>query len=254
MQAPLLCLLVSPNMRLKIIDVGMKRDSCVISILANSQIFANLDIRALEIVQQNAHLQRGDSGYFFVQQGKPALFFYLLVRGHAKLSQVTEDGHQVLIRYIGPGEEFGLVAVLSKFDYPATVEAVEACEALVWEGELLAQLIERYPRIGFNGIRILAQQNQKLQRRYQELLTERVEQRLAQSILRLSRQVGHKTLVGALIDIPLSRQDLAELVGTDIYTVSRIMSRWERKEIVRTDRQSVQLLQREALERLARPT
>jgi len=144
-----------------------------------------------------------------------------------------------------------LVAVLSLFEYPASVQAVEECEALVWEGELLAQLIERYPRIGFNALRILAQQNQELQRRYHELLTQRVEQRLAQSILRLAHQAGRSTAEGTLIDLSLSREDLAEMVGTNIYTVSRIMSRWEQGGLVQSDRQSVRLLCQAALEQVA---
>jgi CRP-like cAMP-binding protein len=225
----------------------------MIPVLAKSQIFKELDDRGLQVMQENAHLRVVDGGQLFVQQGEPALHVYVLIRGHAKISQVAPDGHQVLIRYIGPSQEFGLVAVLSGFEYPATVQAVEECEALVWEGELLAQLIERYPRIAFNALRILVQQNQAFQRRYQELLTERVEQRLAQSVLRLARQAGHDTADGTLIEIPLSREDLAELIGTDIFTVSRIMSRWEQDGLVRTDRKSVSLLDQAALEQLASP-
>jgi CRP-like cAMP-binding protein len=221
------------------------------ALLAKGQIFENLEDNALRVVRQNAHSQVAGSGEFFVQQGERALRFYVLTRGYAKIVQVTQDGHQVLIRYIGPGQEFGLVAVLSGFEYPASVQAVEECEALVWEGELLAQLIERYPRIGFNALRILAQQNQELQRRYHELLTQRVEQRLAQSILRLAHQAGRSTAEGTLIDLSLSREDLAEMVGTNIYTVSRIMSRWEQGGLVQSDRQSVRLLCQAALEQVA---
>lgn len=170
---------------------------------------------------------------------------------HAKITQLTPDGHRVLIRYLGPGQEFGLVAVLSGFEYPTSVQAVEECEALAWEGELLAQLIERYPQIAFNALRTLAQQNQAQQRRYQELLTKRVEQRLAQAILRLAEQVGHKTAEGLQLDILLSRESLAEMVGTDIYTVSRLMSRWTRSGFIQADRQSVLLLRPYALARLA---
>jgi CRP/FNR family transcriptional regulator, nitrogen oxide reductase regulator len=221
--------------------------------LAKTQIFANLDSHSLHVIEQNAHSKQVDPGHCFVRQGEPALFFYVLKRGHAKVTQVTPDGHQVLVRYIGPGQEFGLVAVLSGYEYPTTVQAVDECEVLVWAGELLAQLMERYPLMGFNALRIFAEQNQELQRRYQELLTERVEQRLAQSILRLAQQAGHRTAEGTVIDLPLSREDLAEIVGTDIFVVSRIMSRWEQDELVQTDRKSVLLLQQAALERLASP-
>jgi CRP-like cAMP-binding protein len=223
----------------------------MISLLAQTQIFKELDRSALQAVYQHAHQRQVDSGHFFIQQGEPALATYVLIRGHAKIVQVTPDGHQVLLRYIGPAQEFGLVAVLTDFEYPSSVQAVEASEALVWQGEVLAQLIERYSRIGFNALRILAHQNLEQQRRYRELLTERVEQRLAQTVLRLAQQIGHSISDGTLIDLPLSRKDLAEMVGTDLYTVSRLMSHWEQVGLVQTDHQNILLLRPEELERLS---
>lgn len=228
-----------------------KRFVYMISLLAKTRIFNDLDRRTLQMVANQAHRKQIATGGFFFHQGEPALAVYVLARGHAKILQVTLDGHQVLIRYIGSGQEFGLVAVLDGFDYPASVQTVEACEALVWPGEVLAQLMERHSRIGFNALRILAQQNQDLQQRYHELLTEHVEQRLAQTILRLAKQAGSSTTDGTLIELPLSREDLAELVGTDMYSVSRLMSRWEERGFVHTDHQHVLLLRPDALTRLA---
>lgn len=223
----------------------------MLSVLAQTKIFANLDTSMLHVVQQSSHRRHFDSGQRIVSQGQPALFFYVLERGYAKIHQLTPDGRQMLIRYIGAGQEFGLVAVLSGFEYPTSVETVEECEALVWEGELLAQLLERHPAIAFNALRVLALQNQELQRRYQELLTERIEQRLAQAVMRLSVQAGHSTVRGTLIKVPLSRGDLAEMVGTDVYTVSRLMSRWERDGLIQTTRRTILLLHPQALAGLA---
>lgn len=223
----------------------------MMSLLAATRIFNGLDPRALQRAANEAHRKAVDADHFFVHQGEPALAAYVLVEGHAKILQVTPDGHQVLLRYIGAGQEFGLVAVLDGFDYPASIQAVEPCAALVWHGEVLAQLMEQHTRIGFNALRILAQQNQDLQRRYHELLTEHVEQRLAQTILRLAEQAGSNTADGTLIDLPLTREDLAEIVGTDIYSVSRLMSRWEQRGFVQTDHQHVLLLRPDALTSLA---
>jgi CRP-like cAMP-binding protein len=223
----------------------------MISVLAKTQVFANLDSRALQAVELKAHRRRADKGQVIVRQGEPALLFYVLVSGYAKITQLALDGRQMLIRYVGAGQEFGLIAVLSGFEYPTSVETVEECEVLVWEGELFAQLLERYPVLAFNALRVLARQNQELQRRYQELLTERIEQRLAQAVLRLSVQAGHSTADGTLIKVPLSRSDLAEMVGTDVYTVSRLMSQWERDGFIQTTRRTILLLRSEALAGLA---
>ena len=78
--------------------------------------------------------------------------------------------------------------------------------------------------------------------RYRELATERVEQRVARAIIRLTRQVGKRTEQGVLLDMPLSRQDLGEMTGTTLYTVSRIMSGWEQKGLISTGRERIVIL------------
>ena len=80
---------------------------------------------------------------------------------------------------------------------------------------------------------------QVLQDRLREMATERVERRIANTLLRLARQTGRKTPEGVQIDLPLSRQDLAELCGTTLYTVSRTLSRWEMDGIVEAGRERV---------------
>ncbi len=90
-----------------------------------------------------------------------------------------------------------------------------------------------------NALRFLAGRLHELQDRYRELATERVERRVARAVLRLARQAGRKTDAGILIDLPLSRQDLAEMTGTTLYTVSRILSSWESAGLVEVGRERV---------------
>ena len=103
----------------------------------------------------------------------------------------------------------------------------------------MARLMEQFPPIAFKAMRHMADQIQELQDRVRELSTERVERRIANALLRLAQQTGQKTPEGVLINLPLSRQDLAEMTGTTLYTVSRILSRWEQEEIVDTGRERV---------------
>jgi CRP-like cAMP-binding protein len=81
--------------------------------------------------------------------------------------------------------------------------------------------------MGVNALGVLASHVREFQNRYRELATERVERRLARTILRLANQTGRKIEEGVLLDLPLTRQDLAEMSGTTLFTVSRILSRWE---------------------------
>jgi CRP-like cAMP-binding protein len=99
--------------------------------------------------------------------------------------------------------------------------------------------MERYSTLAFNALRILADHNQSLQQRYQELLTEKVEQRVAQALIRLTEQLGQPVPNGILIDLPLSREELAEIAGTTLYSVSRILSKWEEQRWVESGRERV---------------
>lgn len=201
--------------------------------------FQRLQPAELDIVRQSAWLRRVDRDAFFYHQGDPASAFYILAEGQVKLTEVTADGQQILVRFVGPGEAMGIIAALSKAVYPLSAQAVDNCLALTWDGEILEQLMERYPRMAIDGLRLVSQRWHELEERFRELATERVERRLAQTMLRLVRQAGRKVETGILIDLPLSRQDLAEMTGTTLYTVSRILNQWEQQNLVELGRERV---------------
>jgi CRP-like cAMP-binding protein len=207
--------------------------------LAQCPTFRDLQLAGLQAVLRVAHHRQVERNAFFFHQGDPATAFYVLVEGEAKLTQVTPEGHQMLMRFAGPGECFGGIAALHRAAYTLSAQAVEDCLALAWDGETLAGLIERYPRIALNMLEVVAGHYQRLLNRYQELATERVERRVARAVLRLAGQVGQKEEDGVLIGLPLSREDLAEMAGTTLYTVSRILSSWEHRGLVDAGRERV---------------
>lgn len=178
-------------------------------------------------------------GEFFFHQDEPADFFYVLVEGQVRLSQLTAEGHQVIIRFMSPGDGMGIIVALSNTTYPLSAEAVTDCLALRWDYVSTIRLMEQHSRLGLNGLRLVAGRFQDLQDRYRELSTERVERRVARVLLRLARQTGQRTDRGVLIDLPLSRQDLGEMTGTTLYTVSRTLSSWEQQGLIETGRERV---------------
>jgi CRP-like cAMP-binding protein len=167
------------------------------------------------------------------------------------MTQITPEGHQVIVHFFGPGQGVGVIAALGEFAYPLTAEAVEDCEFLVWNSQLMTQLMEKYPRMAINSARMLAHRFHELQDRYRELATERVERRVARTLLRLAKQLGQKVADGILINMPLSRRDLAEMTGTTLYTVSRIISKWEQADLVKTSREQITIRAAHALVKIA---
>lgn len=207
--------------------------------LAKCDLFHDLDEGTLTAVFQTATRRHYASGSFVFYQEDEANTFYVLLEGKVRMSQVTPEGYQVIVHFFGPGQGVGIIAVLGQFAYPLTAETVEDCSFLVWDSELMNRLMEKYPLLAMNAARMLAIRFKELQDRYRELATERVERRVARTLLRLAKQLGQKVDEGILINMPLSRRDLAEMTGTTLYTVSRILSKWEQEGLVKTGREQV---------------
>ncbi len=207
--------------------------------LSSITIFQGLSPESLRQVARAARIRKIANGSFLFHQEDPASALYVLTRGRVRLTQVTADGQQVILRYILPFEAFGVVAVLSVAGYPVAAEAVEDSTALAWEKAAFERLMEETPRLAINAMGILAGRVQEFQDRLRELATERVERRIARTLLRLVRQTGRQTPEGVLIDFPITRQDLAEMTGTTLFTVSRTLSGWEAQGIIQGGREHI---------------
>jgi CRP-like cAMP-binding protein len=214
-----------------------------VQVLRQVKLFQGLDRAALVMVAKAARAVHVKAETYFFRQGTNAETIYVLQRGRVRLSQKVPEGHDVLLRLIGPGEVFGPTATLKDRLYPVSALAARRCQALAWEGRTMVRLIEDHPRIALNTIEDLSAHIQELRERYLELATQRVEQRIAHALLRLADKVGWRSEEGMMIDVSLSRQDLAEMTGTTLYTVSRTLRGWQRRGLVKAGRQRVMLLQ-----------
>lgn len=192
------------------------------------------------------------SGEFLFHQDEPATTFYILLHGRVRLAQLTPEGSQVTVHYAAPGEGIGIIVALSAARYPVSAEVLEDGTALSWTAGLTRAYMLRYPQLALNGLDLVAGHFVNLQDRYRELVTERVEQRIARELLRLADRLGQSVQGGDIhLDLSLSRQDLAELTGTTLYTVSRTLSYWEREGIVRAGRTRITLRDMLMLENIA---
>ncbi len=210
-------------------------------------LFEGLTENELQPIYQTGRLLRVEQNAFFFFQGDLADKWYILTQGQVKMTQIGAEGQQVLVRMVAPYEEFGSVALLSGLTYPLSAQATEDCLALIWDKPIITTLLSSHSRLAMNALRLMAGRFRELQERYRELATERVEQRVARALLRLERQAGRRLEQGTLIDLSLSRQDLAEMTGTTLYSVSRILSQWEHHGLIKTGREKVVILDQPGL-------
>lgn len=193
-----------------------------------------------------------EEGAYFFFQGDVAEYLYIMMDGRAKLCQISSDGQQVNLRTLIPGQLFGAVgAVEPKATYPACAQALEDSTAIAIESAAFRIVLETRPHLSFGLMRLMTGYIREMQERYRELATERVEQRIARALLRLAAQSGRKTELRAAIELSFSREDLAEMTGTTLYTVSRTLSAWEKRGVIETGRERITLHHPHDLVRIA---
>lgn len=219
--------------------------------LSRLGLFAGVSSDGLAEVRDQARIDRFDKDALIFEQGAEARRAYALAQGSIRIVQTGSDGGQAIIRFISPGELFGTVPLFTHRRFPADAIAAEPSAVLSWSEADIFALIERYPRIGVNIIRIIGTRLAELQDRVRELATQRAEQRIAHTLLRLATQAGHDVQGELAIDIPLRRKDLAEISGTTLHTASRILSAWERAGLLTSHEQRLTLRDLPAIARLA---
>ena len=193
----------------------------------------------LDDVLDSAVSKRFPAGQPVFEQGQAADHFFVLLHGRLRVTQVTPAGQQIVVRMVNPGDLFGIAKALHRPDYPGTATAVSESIALAWPMSAWDILLQKHPALAVNAMQVMGGRLQEAQARVRELATEDVERRVAHTVLRLVSQSGRKEPGGIRIDFPVTKQDIAELAGTTLHTVSRILSAWETEGLVEGGRQKL---------------
>ena len=208
------------------------------AILRRTELFAKLDVATLDDAVRYGRTRRIPRGRIIFHRGDPATACHLLLSGRVRIAQ-ADSGNDVVIRYVGPGQIFGALALFHGGRYPADAMAVTDCVEIQWSSTAITELMQRYPRIALNALAIVGHRLDELQHRIRELTTETVDRRIAHALLRLAQHAGRRAKGGIEISFPLSRKDLAAISGTAHTTVSRILADWQAKGIIISGRKRI---------------
>lgn len=219
--------------------------------IQRAPIFRALEPAALEALCAAARKVSARKGQALLRQGDRAEAAFLALSGRLKVLEAGPDGREVVLRLEGPGALLGLIAALGVERYPITAEVIEPCTAARWSGKELEAVMRQHPAIALGALPMVLARLRELQDQYRELATERVERRVARAVMRLARQAGQRTPEGVRIDAPLTRQELAEMTGTTLFTASRILSQWTQEGLLLSRGKRLVVRQPHALARIA---
>jgi CRP-like cAMP-binding protein len=221
------------------------------SLVSDLSLFAQMSADELDDVLSEARSQHYPKNAVVFTQGEEAHSFFVLLHGRLRVTQTTATGEQIVVRFVGPGDMFGVAMALRRTTYPGTATAVVDSLSLLWPSSVWTRLIGSHPALATNAIMTVGSRLADAHARIREMSTEEVEQRVAHALLRLADDAGAKTAEGTLIDFPITRQDIAEMTATTLHTVSRIMSAWEAAGLIEGGRQRVVVRDRPRLAALA---
>jgi CRP-like cAMP-binding protein len=164
---------------------------------------------------------------------------FLLRAGSVKINTLGPCGSEVILGLGVPGDVLGAVGLLSTGRHDTTAQAFRPCSALTWEAPAFRSLMQRFPILHHNLTQILAGDLAELKERFSEVATQRVAPRVASQLVRLMDKIGR--LVDGEVEVGVSREDLAQMTGTTLFTVSRLFSAWEALGMVTPRREAVSI-------------
>ena len=180
-------------------------------------------------------------------EGDAPEWFYIVLTGKIKVTKISHDGKEIILELISPYDIFGGVAVLRNFPYPANAVAMEDSEILKISRKNLMRLVDRFPNLMFC---IALQLGDRMKSSYDTLKNialERVEARIAALLLKLGNKVGVETDAGLMIDMRLTKQDVADMVGTTVETSIRTFSKFKKEGLVTDSDGKIIIKDREGL-------
>jgi CRP/FNR family transcriptional regulator len=204
-----------------------------------------------EHIAEVAHLKSWQRGDLVFRESDPGDTFLTIVEGRVKVFKATPAGKEIILEIFGAGDPLGAVAVYESAALPASALALEDTQCLAIARQDFFRLLEQHPALVRALLSGLTLRLAELTRRLAEMIGGRVEARFARLFLKLAGQIGTADRGGTYVAMPLSRQELADLTGTTIETAIRIMSRWQKDDIVRTDKDGFVIVNRAALEETA---
>ena len=192
----------------------------------------------------------GKDDYIFFE-GDPSSWLGVVLEGRVKMIKHAENGKDVVLDLIAPGEMLGEIAAFNGEPYLATAQAMEPTVVASIHQDDYVRLLKQYPALALRAIEELGRRLREAQETIKSMAVERVERRIARILLKLAATTGSSNEDGIVIELPLTRQDIAEMAGTTVETAIRTLSKFRKKGLIQTKQGRVIILRPHQLVRIA---
>jgi CRP/FNR family transcriptional regulator/CRP/FNR family cyclic AMP-dependent transcriptional regulator len=233
-----------PSFRLDTSAAGAPARSTFLSAVP---LFASLGEQELRELAEACRVRSFRAGEILFHEGDAGHTLYLLQSGHVKILRVAPDGKETILHLAAPGEWLGELALLDGLPRSATAEALEAVETVAVSREGFLAMLDRCPHLAVTVARRLAETVRRLNEQVQDVVLLDLPGRVAKKLLELAEQYGVPTPEGVRIEVRLTQQELAQMVGAGRGRVNECLSSFQKRGLLTVERERITLHRPRAL-------
>lgn len=219
----------------------------ILKIISQIPLFQNVEEQDLKKIRKIAVDKFYDKGRTVFSEGDEGIGFYVVADGKVKIYKVSMDGKEQILHIYGPGSPFGEVAVFAGKNFPASAETLLKSHLLFFPRAAFVELISNNPSLCLNMLAMLSMRLRQFTLQVENLSLKEVPGRLASYLTYLAREQGTEELVA----LPVSKGQLASLLGTIPETLSRILGKMSVSGLITVDGNKIKLLDVPGLRDLA---
>jgi CRP/FNR family transcriptional regulator len=215
--------------------------------LKDLMVFSDFEDNEIKLICQKAyerHYHKGEI-IFFEEDNKKRLYF--LTIGRVKLTMMSPEGKEKVLKILQEGDIFGEISFFDHDPHPVTAKVQKDCTLLIISWDDLENIIIKYPTLALKIIEALAKKTRLLTSQVRELVFQDAEGRLTALLERFSREFGVKVKSGIMIDVILTHQEIANLLGTSRVTVTKLMNKFVEENIIKMYKRKIVILDNENL-------
>jgi CRP/FNR family transcriptional regulator len=207
--------------------------------LKQISIFSQLKEEFLQKIDSISIMRSYTKGRIIFMEGEPGEAFYYIKSGLVKISKVSSDGREHILHILNEGHVFAEVTLFNNTFYPATAEVLEEAQIGMIKNNDLEKLIIETPEISLELIKYLNNRLVEAQNKVRNLALYDTFGRTAQALVKLAEDYGRKTALGIELDLNISRQELANIVGTTRETVIRVLAAFKKEKSIELDKSNI---------------
>ncbi len=220
------------------------------TLVAPSNFLARLGAQDYAALLEIATVQHYGKGDFVFRSGAPGSNVYFLRSGKVKIHQLSPLGREVILWFCFSGEIFGLAEVARGDGRVVNAQACEASAVLAVAQEKFRIYLEHHPRVAMLSMQVLSSRLRVLGEMFVNLVSDDVSTRIAKLILRLSARYGTRIGKEIFLNIPITHQEIADMVGTSRQTVTSVLGSLKRQGVLSIDNRRIHIESEELLNEL----